>query len=780
MDDLSDTESESSASAAGWDAADFMQMAAELGRIEETPANFLDLRNAFETLSSLDICAVETDEQMHEVIQRVSNSILSFLDCIATTDQPHAYDLEEMRRNLSVILNECHMALLLEYRTLFRTIASRNLEGSTTAIAVCWVDIILARLGQAVVNASGLLCGVQPSDQDLPEALRAQKTDDMLRAAVQLPEKWSGIQQLLCSEHASPAAIRLAFSLVWGMTVMATQLAESDQLVQMEGLFKVLEQRIKQRDKKIAQGTDMHRVYVNENERVMYAMLVSLYAFADPASILGVQSPCRPQTHATLLELIRLILHPEDTSSIPCGVYPVTELDIPRTILLKWGCALPWSWRIWNDSRLHHSEVAETLTATWLHHLEVPAVDIPSGHSLDWWDNDLVYALESDSYSALSMMSRLLLAVLVAKDTIPATYDDVVRDVLLKACWSINYLSGAGRLDEERLCALYGILFELFLRIGEQELELAVKDLIVESLSFSTASLRLAATPFDDPHLEHVLAWRRRLSRMNRSVAPNSDKDDISTLELRNIRQTLQFLTLAWSVDCTAGVLPESRLLFSSLLDWLESEPLDSLVWTMLGDATFGALALSPHLAASSESQLGVDFIWDLLQDVDATDLPLAASLSTYVAATVTKRIDNLAYAEAWNYFRDVVLLILNREFVGAAEPLALLVCPSICRVLVALLQHAPPGPKRYMLASPWTGCMIMHMKNVSVDHPAESVEYNAILGELIGSSVEALCEQLAAATSTAPTTGHGGSNPSATKELTYCWHESRPCLITA
>lgn len=60
MDDFSDTESESSASAAGWDAADFMQMAAELGRIEETPANFLDLRNAFETLSSLDICAVET------------------------------------------------------------------------------------------------------------------------------------------------------------------------------------------------------------------------------------------------------------------------------------------------------------------------------------------------------------------------------------------------------------------------------------------------------------------------------------------------------------------------------------------------------------------------------------------------------------------------------------------------------------------------------------------------------------------------------------------------
>lgn len=46
-------------------------------------------------------------------------------------------------------------------------------------------------------------------------------------------EKWSGIQQLLCSEHASPAAIRLAFSLIWGMTVMATQLAESDQLVQM-------------------------------------------------------------------------------------------------------------------------------------------------------------------------------------------------------------------------------------------------------------------------------------------------------------------------------------------------------------------------------------------------------------------------------------------------------------------------------------------------------------------------------------------------------------------
>lgn len=62
------------------------------------------------------------------------------------------------------------------------------------------------------------------------------------------------------------------------------------------------------------------------------------------------------------------------------------------------------------------------------------------------------------------------------------------------------------------------------------------------------------------------------------------------------------------------------------------------------------------------------------------------------IAIVEVSPVEGLVCAEAWDYFRDVILLILNRDFGGADEPLALLVCTSICRVLVALVRNAPPA----------------------------------------------------------------------------------------
>ena len=60
MSDSSDTESEHDSSSGGWEAADFMQMAADVGSIEEcSPPGVSELRDALELLESLDICAAE-------------------------------------------------------------------------------------------------------------------------------------------------------------------------------------------------------------------------------------------------------------------------------------------------------------------------------------------------------------------------------------------------------------------------------------------------------------------------------------------------------------------------------------------------------------------------------------------------------------------------------------------------------------------------------------------------------------------------------------------------
>ena len=65
---------------------------------------------------------------------------------------------------------------------------------------------------------------------------------------------------------------------------------------------------------------------------------------------------------------------------------------------------------------------------------------------------------------------------------------------------------------------------------------------------------------------------------------------------------------------------------------------------------------------------------------------------------------DTLTYGEAWNFIRDVLLLILDRDFGGQEEPLALLVAPAICRALLALVRHASPQASTFL-----SGCSLTH-----------------------------------------------------------------------
>ena len=77
--------------------------------------------------------------------------------------------------------------LLFQYRRLFRVIAARDFPpGTAPSAVVCWVDLLLAKLGDVVAFiAAGL--DVDHPDRSLPESLRAQREEDNLRAAIQLP-----------------------------------------------------------------------------------------------------------------------------------------------------------------------------------------------------------------------------------------------------------------------------------------------------------------------------------------------------------------------------------------------------------------------------------------------------------------------------------------------------------------------------------------------------------------------------------------------------------------
>lgn len=134
--------------------------------------------------------------------------------------------------------------MLFGYRTKIYDIAARNANGQT--LIVCWVDVILAKLGQAIIATAGSLCGVVHSYRTQPSTILAQKDNSILRAAAQLPgghdkrppenihshaywpaESWSNVAGVLCSDHHSPAAVRLATSLIFGVNVMFPRVAEN-------------------------------------------------------------------------------------------------------------------------------------------------------------------------------------------------------------------------------------------------------------------------------------------------------------------------------------------------------------------------------------------------------------------------------------------------------------------------------------------------------------------------------------------------------------------------
>ncbi|KAI0670029.1 hypothetical protein C8Q78DRAFT_1038833 [Trametes maxima] len=762
MADSSDTESETSLCTSGWDAADFMQMSVELGRVDTTAAGPFDLCATFDTLRNVDICAIEHDERLLEIIQLAANTLLGFLTRVIDTGKEELLHKDFVEK-IPVFLNEESLSLLLRYRVLFRDIASRNLGEASSAIAVCWVDVVLAKLGQAIAHTAGMLYGISSSEHDLPIALRAQKEDDLLRAAVQLPESWPSIIQLLCCEYASPAAIRLACSLVWGATVMIRQLSTEISTSSMlyGDLLRVLQQRIKQTSKEVIHA----RTYgddASEQERMTNAMLVTMYAAADSLTIDNVNSPL-PSS----------------------GVHPVTRLDLPSTILIKWGTASPWSWGIWEDARLHNSEVVESLSATWLYHLDTSAASVHSAHSVEWWDTDLVEALESMAVAALSMMSRLLLcSVLFMKESDSQPLESPALDVVLKACWAIKHLLqilGAD-VDDTTSSVLFTIMHKLFLLLGDGGLEPDVKDLIIEGLSYSNTGLRLSLEGIvTDPRSECVLGWEHKLGRVIKLLKTvRSSAGVLSALELRNVRQMLQFLTLAGKTGLIPCSVPgQARQFLSAVLGWLDVEELHSPVWSMLGDTAIGALAVwRQHVnerAHSIPKTLWRDLVWSIFEEADPLDLPLAASLAAYVSATARDRVcDALSCGEAWNYFRDVILLVLNREYGGAEEPLSLLIAPAVSRALEELAQHAPSNAKRCCMSSPWTLSMLTQLKRLGgkQDH---ADEYDKVLWKLLSSVLGSLHSQ---AEKSGVENATAGKDQKDASESIFCWSNERACVI--
>ncbi|KAK0465431.1 uncharacterized protein EV420DRAFT_959004 [Desarmillaria tabescens] len=233
-----------------------------------------------------------------------SNIILRFLDEVKSCQK----DIRETYPHLTLVLQPSFLRTLFSHRTVFHRFAVSSVLRSTSTI-VCWVDVLLAKLADAIVMVAG--DGSQLSDIQHSEEWHLQREEDNLRAASQLPSQWDSVKHFITSKQVSPAARRLALRLTFGVCIILPSLGDKNdnRMTQSEGFLEIIHTCIHQT---VRSGftANYSSDPVVELERINFSMLVSLYAAANTEQR-QTQLLSRPLTLGYLLDLIQVVMHPD-------------------------------------------------------------------------------------------------------------------------------------------------------------------------------------------------------------------------------------------------------------------------------------------------------------------------------------------------------------------------------------------------------------------------------------------------------------------------------------
>lgn len=220
----SDTESEPDSSLPKCSASDFAAAYGVRDSQESIDANSAqNAETAIETLKSLDLAIIQSvrpiylileirsrkisqDTSFHGIIQNACDDILHFLDDILSSaaDRNVPKDLitlvdmcksirlhnsfHPISTNISV--RPSFLSTLFQYRQIFHRIASRAVvPGAAAPTIICWVDVLLVKLGDATTFVAGGFSSEESERSCLLPTLKIQREDGKLVAAAQLPRK---------------------------------------------------------------------------------------------------------------------------------------------------------------------------------------------------------------------------------------------------------------------------------------------------------------------------------------------------------------------------------------------------------------------------------------------------------------------------------------------------------------------------------------------------------------------------------------------------------------
>jgi hypothetical protein len=100
-----------------------------------------------------------------------------------------------------------------------------------------------------------------------------------------------------------------------------------------------------------------------------------------------------------ILHVIRAIIYPGPRSTLQSALLPFTHPDGAQIVLLCWGQVVPWSWTIWNDTRLADMELITPLVSLYWTRAFIINGDGGSDSRLDMSRRYFVYAHAVDAPS---------------------------------------------------------------------------------------------------------------------------------------------------------------------------------------------------------------------------------------------------------------------------------------------------------------------------------------------------------------------------------------------
>ncbi|CAA7266575.1 unnamed protein product [Cyclocybe aegerita] len=669
---------------------------------------------AVKSLSSQDLAGLLDNVDGLNDLQEPADILIDFVRCLPNLLSESTDTLDALA-TFSSIANLSFIQRLFHYRSIFRLLAYQEKPDSQQSIVVTWVDVFLGYLSlSAPVIASSSRLSTD-SSQHATQTIEIRREEDAIRAMAQLPDSWNDIGPILGSMVFSRAARRVATSLMFIVYVLTPQLADDGKWPGSSSSSRELWPAIYSSTTDASAQLYSPSPFGNdEYERIGLAMLLSL--FSATAAEIGLHGnettsellSLRPARSAALLGLVRFVMNQYDDVFLP-----LERLDAAQSILVRWGCFIPWSWSIWNDHRIANVETLVSLNATWFYHLDAPVGEWRDLNSV--FMSDLRPFLKSDSIGCAAVITRLLQEILAAIDLNNAP-QSILLCILAKICLVVIQYLEANLVRhcpdvDKKIVEFSRCLLLIFTSLGSSADCYIAKSLIIEALSLVQKGIFTVAVGNVTGDNKNLFSFK--LEKAMKLGAVEVSEPGVSDVDMNNVKSLLEVSTillmhfksdnsvlgciLSSFVNSVASILvsrgPESRLVKHLLEPFLITLYAFRRRLDTLPEAKFERTCLE---------------IWALIHG-PGYGMMQAGGFAQYL--TVCDGFDDpLLCQEAWHYLLDSLSSAIDAQFLDDEEPLVLITCTAICNGLRKLLR----SPSAFhLLRSPWTSSMKVSLMDV-------------------------------------------------------------------